>query len=68
VSQRLDVGVDDRRGGSLVFADLRRNLMGGGRVEVGLPGSEHGQSLALVARVRVSVQEHHGDRRHAGAR
>ncbi len=66
VGDRLDVGVRDRRRGALELADLRRDLRRDRHEEVGKPFAQDRLRGALVGRVGIGVQEHHGDRHHAG--
>ncbi len=65
LGQRLDEGVDHRGRGALVLADLGRDLVRGGEIEVGMRlGDRRGRGL-LVRRVGVGVQEDDGERLHA---
>ena len=62
LGQRLDVGVDDGRGGALVLADLRRHVDRGRQREIGEALGDELDRLPLVARVGVGVQEDDGER------
>jgi hypothetical protein len=62
VGERLDIGVGDGRRRALELADLGRHLVRRGREDLGMALGDEPDGLGLVARVRVGVQEHHGDR------
>jgi len=64
VGERLDVGVGDGRRRALELADLGRHLVRGGREHLGMALGDEPDGLGLVARIRVGVQEDHGDRGH----
>ena len=62
----LDVGIEDRRAGSLVLPVLAQQSMREGHVAVGQLAGQDGADLELVRRVRVAVQQAHRYRGHAG--